>query len=134
MPKTKRGERIYADNWGKICFKARNMTANRCPCCLRRAEVVHHLYYRKGLLQRRIYGNESPLIDVIPLCRPCHGMVHEKQHWLKHRSDPDRDRNTTAMIWSLRLQSWIVFVLTRRGVLLALLGLIGFGVVKILGL
>jgi len=117
---TRRGDRAYADNWRNVCSQTRKLTANRCAFCFGKAQIVHHLYYRKGLFRRRIYGRETPLLDVVPLCRTCHGIVHEKKHWIRDRSDPDGDHNTRSMVWALRIQACTIFLATRAWFLLVL--------------
>lgn len=134
---TVRGQRPYAPNWGKICFKVRKACGNRCVNCWKRAELVHHLYYatlRDGWLYKfmfwlnptgigiwqKVYGYEKGGISCVPLCKDCHGIVHREISWFRHEINPDFDCNYEETANYLRACYWQLVAYVEQGKIKAL--------------
>jgi hypothetical protein len=68
----------FSPRWRAIRTLALWLAQGRCRMCGRLATEVHHRDYKhRG--RGGVVGAWRELLDVTPLCRPCHAGYHEKE-------------------------------------------------------
>lgn len=99
----------YGSNWDEIAWATRQMTGDRCCGCAHKAELTHHCYYALdirqggGVLFVPLVGQEQPGIQIFPMCRKCHEIVHKRKNWYHYRPCPVwGNRNYPIVILELR--------------------------------
>jgi hypothetical protein len=116
----------YGKTWDSTSAKAIKHTHGRCSrCFIRKASSTHHLRYCCSI-RGRLNDKEIIGIDVIPLCRRCHGWAHRHSNWMHDEPLWQRRQKCKALVQLLigyrirRLPlEWIAFAIGVVALLLA---------------
>lgn len=117
----------YSDNWHTKA-KLTTYLLPRCVCCMKPAQAVHHMKYRRSIPRRilglfllhnphsSVSGYEIPLWDVIPVCHRHHdnhyGISNNPHSVHYHKIYKQRgglnNGNTPIFTWRMRTNALIM--------------------------